>query len=102
MISFPKQGEVWNIGLNLIRTPGGFVAVWVWYDFAKHEARSWRFRFRCHIAPHFLWTVNRWNVIDSYMLVNDMAMVHRGTLEDLKAVEKDVIDRNESFALIKP
>ena len=36
MIHFKRERDFFKLGLNLYRAPGGFVAVWAWYNFAKH------------------------------------------------------------------
>lgn len=89
MINLTKEGHPFKLGLNLTRTPGGFVAVWAWYDFATHEAVSYRLRLRLHMAPHIIWQKNRFNVIDEYLKVRDFELVHREVLEDLRAAEID-------------
>ena len=89
MINLTKEGHPFKLGLNLARTPGGFVAVWAWYDFAKHEAISYRFRLRLHMAPRIIWQKNRFNVISEYLKARDFELVHREVLEDLRTAEID-------------
>lgn len=89
MINLTKEGHPFKLGLNLARTPGGFVAVWAWYDFATHEAVSYRLRLRLHMAPHIIWQKNRFNVIDEYLKVRDFELAHREVLEDLRTAEID-------------
>ncbi len=102
MINFIKEGHPFKLGLNLARTPGGFVAVWAWYDFGKHEAVTYRFRLRLHMAPRIIRQTTRFNVIDEYLKAHDFELVHREVLQDLNAVEERVKRTNEPLAYIKP
>lgn len=102
MINFIKEGHLFKLGLNLARTPGGFVAVWAWYDFGKHEAVTYRFRLRLHMAPRIIRQTTRFNVIDEYLKARDFELVHREVLQDLNAVEERVKRTNEPLAYIKP
>ena len=102
MIHFTKEGGYKKVGLNLYRAPGGFVAAWVWYDVPTHELRGWRFRLRLHMAPRILWSVERANVIDNYLTVNDLDLVHRETLVVLKELQERQKRVNEPLAYIKP
>jgi hypothetical protein len=102
MIHHTPEGHHIKLGLNLRRTPGGFVAVWAWYNFATHEAFSARFRLRLHIKPRVMWSVERFNVIDNYLMLKSLDLVPTEVLADLKAVEGDVKRINEPLAYIKP
>jgi len=102
MIHFTNEGGFKKVGLNLYRAPGGFVAAWVWYDIARHELHGWRFRLRLHMAPRILWSVERANVINNYLVVNDLDLVHRETLVDLKELQERQKRVNEPLAYIKP
>ena len=102
MIHFTKEGARKKLGLNLYRSAGGFVAVWAWYDMARYEGISYRFRLRLHIQPRIMWEATRFNVIESYLMANDLELVHREVLEDLKAAEDQVKRTNEPYAYIKP
>ncbi len=75
--------------------------MWAWYDFAKHEAFTVRFRFRWHITPRILWSVERSNVIENYLNVRNLAMVNQEVLEDLNAIESDFKRLNDEVALFK-
>lgn len=101
MINFIKEGHPFKLGLNLARAPGGFVAIWAWYDFAKHEAVTYRLRLRLHMAPRILWQKTRFNVVDEYIRARDFELVHREVLQDLNAVEASVKRTNEPLAYIK-
>ena len=102
MIHFTKEGDRKKLGLNLYRSAGGFVAVWAWYDFARYEGISYRFRLRLHIQPRLLWEATRFNVIESYLMTHDLELVHREVLGDLKAMEETQKRTNEPYAYIKP
>lgn len=102
MIHFTAEGGYKKIGLNLYRALGGFVIAWVWYDVARHELHGWRFRLRLHMAPRILWSREKVNVIDNYLTVNDLDLVHRETLVDLKELQERQKRVNEPYAYIKP
>ena len=102
MIHFTAEGGYKKIGLNLYRARGGFVIAWVWYDVARHELHGWRFRLRLHMAPRILWSREKVNVIDNYLTVNDLDLVHRETLVDLKELQERQKRVNEPCAYIKP
>ena len=89
MIHFTKEGHFKKIGLNLYRAPGGFVASWMWYTPSLHEVHGWRFRFRWHIKPRFIWSVDRTNVIDNYLLQHGFELVNREELVDLKKIDQN-------------
>lgn len=102
MIHLTREGAHKKIGLNLYRAAGGFVAAWVWYTPATHELKGWRFRLRMHIKPRILWSVERCNVIDNYLMVHDCDIVNRETLVDLKELQDRQKRVNEPYAYIKP
>jgi hypothetical protein len=102
MIHFKKEGDFFKLGLNLYRAPGGFVAVWVWFDFAKCETFVARLRLRLSKAPRILWSVERVNIIESHLRRHDLEMVHKEVLKDLIAVEMADKRTNEPLAYIKP
>jgi len=101
MIRFKREGEHVKLGLNLYLAQGGFVAVWVWFDFATCEAFSARFRLRLHRSPRILWAVERVNVIDSHLLTNDLELVSRKVLRDLKSIVRHHMRSNGQMAYIK-
>jgi hypothetical protein len=102
MIHYTPEGSHMKLGLNLRRTPGGFAAMWAWYDFATHKAFSARFRLRLHIKPRILWSVERFNVIENYLALNGLDLVSTEVLQDLKAVEDQQKRINEPYAYVKP
>jgi len=88
MIHHTPEGSYLKLGLNFRIAPGGFLAIWAWYDFATYTAISYRFRLRLHIRPCIFWSVNKWNVIDDHLWNIDCELVPREVLADLKAVEE--------------
>jgi len=102
MIHFRQDGEFFKLGLNLQRAPGGFVAMWVWFDFAKAETFCARLRIRLHRRPFIMRSVQRVNLIDGYMDMHGLEMVQREVLQDLRAIEENQKRRNERFSYIKP
>jgi hypothetical protein len=71
VIHFKKEGDYFKLGLNLYRAPGGFVAMWVWFDFAKCETFWARLRLRLNRSPRILWSVERINIIENYIPKHD-------------------------------
>jgi hypothetical protein len=102
MIHYTPEGHHIKLGLNFSGAPGGFRLLWAWYDFGNHKATTYRFRFRWHIAPRFLWEAKSWSVIDAHLAVHGLALVHREVLEDLSLLEADIKRTNEPYAYIKP
>ena len=102
MIHYTPEGHHIKLGLNFSRLPGGFRMLWAWYDFANQTATTYRLRVRLHMAPRILWEVKTWSVIDSYLMVHDLELVHREVLQDLNAVEASVKRTNEPLAYIRP
>jgi hypothetical protein len=102
MIHYTPEGHRIKLGLNFSGAPGGFRLLWAWYDFASHTATTYRLRARLHMAPRIMWEKKTFNVIDSYLLANDLELVHKEVLEDLNAVEAAVKRTNEPLAYIKP
>jgi len=102
MIHYTREGEHIHIGLNFRFTPGGFVLIWAWYDFSAHSATTYRFRLRLHRKPKFMFEKNRFNVIDNYMQMHNVEIVHREVLADLKAVQYAGWRRRKAKALVRP
>lgn len=101
MIHYTPEGAFIKLGLNFAFTPGGFRLLWAWYNFATHEAVTYRLRLRFG-RSWFMWAVNRFNVINAYMQRHDLELVNREVLADMKAMEESQKKRNERFAYIKP
>ena len=89
MINFTTMGAAVKLGLNLYRAPGGFVAIWAWYDFASHKATIRRLRIRLHKSPRILRSVETFSVVDNYLRQHDLELIHRERLVDLHEVEED-------------
>lgn len=102
MIHFTKEGRHKKLGLNLYFAPGGFVVAWVWYNVARHELHGWRLRLRMHMAPRILWSREKSNVIDNYLTLNNLDLVYRETLIDLKESEEKLKRLNDAYVYIKP
>ena len=101
MIHYTPEGHRIKLGLNFSGSRGGFRLRWAWYDFATYKATTYRFRFRWHISPSFLWEAKEWSVIDNYLEMNGLEVVHREVLEDLRLCEQDAKRTNEPLAYIK-
>ena len=82
MIHFMHEGGYKKIGLNFYFTKGGFVVSWAWYDIRHREIYGWRFRFRAHLRPWFLFSRSRESIIDNYLFENDCVVVQKAVLED--------------------
>jgi hypothetical protein len=102
MIHFSKEGDFFKLGLNLYRAPWGFVAIWVWFSFAKCETFTARLRLRLHQSPRILWSVRRVNIIEGHLRRHDLELVQREVLQDMKAAEDEIKRTNEPYAYIKP
>lgn len=101
MIHHTPEGAFIKLGLNFSRTPGGFRLLWAWYNFASHQAVTYRLRIR-FFKPQFMWAVNRFNVIDAHLQRHDLELVSREVLADLRAGEESRKRINERYAYIKP
>ena len=102
MIHFSKRGNHKKIGLNLYRSTGGFIAVWMWYDAVTRIMTYRRFRLRLHIRPWIMLSSGRFNVIEDYLMDYGLALVQREVLQDLSLLEADIKRTNEPYAYIKP
>jgi hypothetical protein len=102
MIHHTPEGHHIKLGLNFSRARGGFRMMWAWYDFASSTATTHRLRVRLHMAPRILWEAKKWNVIDTYLMLHDLELVHKEVLADLNAIEGAVNRTNELLAYIKP
>lgn len=100
MIHYTPEGAYIKLGLNFAFTPGGFRIMWAWYDFATHNAVTYRFRLRLW-RPQIMWEVNRFNVIEQHLMRHDLELVNREVLTDLKAVEASRKRVNEHLVYIK-
>lgn len=102
MIHYTREGEYLRLGLNFRFTPGGFMLLWAWYDFASHSATTYRFRMRLHRKPKFMFEKNRFNVIDNYLHLHGMEAVHSEVLQDLKAIERGTWKRKVAKVWVRP
>lgn len=102
MIHYVPEGHHIKLGLNFSRSAGGFRFLWAWYNFATREATTYRFRFRWHMKPRFIWNTRHFNVVDSYLEAHDLALVHREVLEDLRSAEDLDKHYRDSYARVKP
>ena len=102
MIHFTSEGSVLKLGLNLRRAMGGFVAYWMWYNFATHEASCYRFRLRLRHRPRMLWTFSQWSVIENHLLLNDFVLVNREWLADTNAAWRDQLRRDKASVQFGP
>lgn len=96
MLHHTPEGAFIKLGLNFSLTPGGFRLMWAWYDFATHNAVTYRLRIRLW-KPQFMWAVHRFNVIDAHLARFDLELVNREVLQDLKATESDAQRRVEAM-----
>ena len=101
MIHYTPEGHRIKLGLNFSGSKGGFRLMWAWYDFVAYKATTYRLRLRLHMAPRILWEVREWCVIDNYLAMNNLELVHREVLEDLNSTEAAVKRANEPYAYIK-
>lgn len=102
MIHHTPEGAFIRLGLNFSRTTGGFRLVWAWYDFASHEAVTYRLRIKIFGKPTFMWAVNRFNVIDAHLSRYNLELVNREVLQDLRAAEDSMKRSWDKQAYIKP
>jgi hypothetical protein len=102
MIHYTPEGHHIKLGLNFSGAKGGFRLLWAWYNFANQKAITYRLRVRLHMAPRIMWEVKVWSVIDAHLAEHNLVLVHREVLEDLSAIEADVMRTNEPHAYIKP
>jgi hypothetical protein len=102
MIHHIPEGNSMRLGLNYRKAPGGFVIWWAWYNFHRHEATAYRFRLRLHMKPRIIWSVSKWDVIDSYLLNRGLALVNREWLEDTYASERDKRRRERAAVQFGP
>ena len=102
MIHYTREGEHIRLGLNFRFTPGGFMLLWAWYDFASHSAATYRFRMRLHRKPKFMFEKNRFNVIENYLHLRGLEAVHSEVLANLKAIERGTWRRTVAKAWVRP
>jgi hypothetical protein len=102
MIHHTPEGRIMELGLNYRRAPGGFCLTWVWFNFAKYETSAYRFRLRLHIKPYVLLSVNRWDVIENHLMLNDLALVNREWLADTNAAWRDQLRRDKASVQFGP
>ena len=102
MIHYTPEGRHMKLGLNFRRAPGGFLAIWAWYDIATYTATYYRLRLRWHLKPRILWSVSKWDVIDNHLMLNGLALVNREWLEDANAAWRDKLRRDRAFVQFGP
>lgn len=99
MIHWRNEGQHFRIGLNFMLARGHFSVCWVSYDFARQKGSFSGFDLSRRGLKR---RSARWNVIDNFLRMHNMALVHAETLEDLVAAEQASMRRNEPFAYLKP
>lgn len=86
MIHIHKPGHFIHLGLNIevgLRGRWPWITfIWCWYNVAKRETYGWRLRIRTHTKPHFLFSKHTHQVIDGFLMENDLMLVERTLLED--------------------
>jgi hypothetical protein len=102
MIHWTPEGTHVKIGLNFRISRGGFGLLWAWYNFTRREAITYRFRLRVHMKPRLIWEIKRWNVIDHFLEIRDLAIVNRELFEDMAKSEEDIKRINCRYALVRP
>jgi hypothetical protein len=100
MIHFKKDGEFFKLGLNMHRAPGGFVAMWVWFDFEKTETFCARLRLRMHVSPRILWSVERVNLIEGYLQRHELEVVNKEVLDDFNRSQEARMRYDDNYAYI--
>lgn len=101
MIHIITEGSPFHIGLNLHRSRGGFVLMWVWYDSPQRELTVRRMRLRVHMRPWLMVSKQTGNVIDEYLRAHDLVLVNREVLADTRALEDSHMRNGDRMALIK-
>lgn len=87
MIHFIKEGDHLHLGLNItfgrVNKWWPWVTfLWCWYDVKTRTFSAKRLRFRSHVAPRILRSSRSSDVVDNYLLANDLIAVPRELLED--------------------
>jgi hypothetical protein len=99
MIHWRKEGEHFKLGLNIMFARGHFSVCWAWYDFARNEGSMRgldvsRRGIRRRSA--------RWNVVQNFLAINDLALVHTEVLQDLVSEQDWSMRVNERISFIRP
>ena len=84
MIHLRKEGDYLKIGLNLCFARNHVAVHWVWFDFARREGSHRGFTVSRH---GFRRRSARWNVVDEYLKLNNLSLVHEEVLQDLRNAE---------------
>lgn len=72
-----KFGLQWSVN----RQPFWFRVMWVWGD-VSGDVVMYYFRFRSHLRPWFIFKVDRWNTIESWLSVKPYRLISFETYED--------------------
>lgn len=98
MIHWRKEGQHIKIGLNIVWARGHFTVAWVGYDFASHTGSMRGF----DLSRHGLRRRSaQWNVIENYLRVRDLALVHVETLQDLRDAEAADLRYADSITYVR-
>lgn len=98
MIWIRKAGDFFRVGLNLCFARDHMAVHWAWYDFARHE--GWHKGFTVS-RKGIRRRSARWNVIDEYARTNNLEMVNREVLADLKEAENDHMRQIDEFSYLR-
>lgn len=84
MIHWRNEGEHFKVGLNVMLARGHLSVCWVSYDFATHMGASNGFDIsRRGIRRRKA----QWNVIENYLRLRDVVVVHAETFQDMLAAQ---------------
>lgn len=87
MIHFRKESDRLKLGLNITfgrvnKWWPWIIFVWSWYDIGTRKLTSKRLRIRTHMKSHILKSTNEWDVVEQYLVDNDLIAVPRELMED--------------------
>lgn len=106
MIHRTLEGDHPEIGLNITtsfnwRRPW-IVLRWVWYTPKTRTMTSRRIRIRLFMRPFIITSKDSFDVVHGYLWENELELVHREVLQDLKDAEESQMKRYDHLAYIKP
>lgn len=83
MITHTTEGAEMSIGLNwhIAWKQRWFRLIWVWCN-PQGDCKSWYFRFRLKLSPHFLTHVSEWNAIENFMFNHRVVLLSEESFAD--------------------
>lgn len=85
MLHFTREGGMGGLGLNIVKGDGWIMFKWLWYNVDLNCITVKRLRFM-YRRPGYAWSSYKIDVIKSYLIRTNQALVTLETWENAKSI----------------